>query len=203
MPRDRVAGIVLAAGTSSRAGAENKLLLPVEGVPLVRRGVEAALEAGLDPVLVVTGIDAAGIRKALAGLAVGWVEGPVGSPAMSASLARGVAAVPADAVGAAVLLGDMPWVGAAHLNRLLEAFRTLPVPGVCVPTFGGMRGNPLVWSSVFFGEILMLTGDVGARGLLARHPDRVREVEMDDEAVLSDIDTLDDWRSARPPTGGG
>ncbi|MEO8704599.1 MAG: NTP transferase domain-containing protein [Kofleriaceae bacterium] len=186
-PARAVAAIVLAAGRSSRMGT-NKLLVELAGKPLVRHAVDAALGSSARPVIVVTGNDAAGVRAALAGCEVTYVDNPDYASGMASSLRAGIAAVP-DAAGALVCLGDMPRITSAHLAALLAAFADAADDGtIVVPTHERKRGNPVLWGRRRFAEIATLAGDVGARALIERHPDAVRWVALDD-AILVDVDT--------------
>ena len=182
----RIAGIVLAAGTSSRMG-RNKLTTPVNAKPMVRHAVEAALAAGLDPVIVVTGHDAAAVREALNGAAVRFVQNDAFADGLSTSLRAGIGAVPGTCDGAVVLLGDMPGIGPALIGRLRTAFA--PGHAICVATAQGQRGHPVLWGRQFFAEILELNGDAGARSLMTIHADQLCEVEAGDDTPLADIDT--------------
>jgi CTP:molybdopterin cytidylyltransferase MocA/xanthine/CO dehydrogenase XdhC/CoxF family maturation factor len=182
----RIAGIVLAAGASSRMG-HNKLTAPVNAKPMIRHAVEAALAAGLDPVIIVTGHDAAAVRGALDGIAVRFVQNDDFAHGLSTSLRAGIGAVPGDCDGAMVLLGDMPGIGPALIGRLRNAFA--PGRAICVATAHGRRGHPVLWGRQFFAEILELNGDAGARSLMAAHEDQLCEVEAGDDAPLADIDT--------------
>jgi molybdenum cofactor cytidylyltransferase len=94
-----------------------------------------------------------------------------------------------DLDGVIVCLGDMPMVAGRDLDRLIGAFNPLEGRAIVVPVRHGKRGNPILWSSRFFPEMAALTGDVGARKLIAEHADLVAEIEMDSDAVLVDIDT--------------
>jgi molybdenum cofactor cytidylyltransferase len=185
----RVAAIVLAAGRSTRMGAANKLLADVGGKPMVRHAVEAALASQARPVLVVTGHQADDVRAVLAGLDVTFVANPDFAEGLSSSLKAGIRAVPADAIGAVVLLGDMPRINAAHLDTMIAACPSPAGAAIVVPVHQGQRGNPVLWPAELFGEMLALEGDAGARSLLARHPDRVRGVDLGTDAVLMDVDT--------------
>src|SRR5512137_1170761 len=100
-----IAGILLAAGAATRMGS-NKLLMEIEGEALVRRATRCAIEAGLDPLLVVTGHEGERAAAALAGLACRIVPNPGWREGQGSSLAAGVAAVPADAEAAVILLAD-------------------------------------------------------------------------------------------------
>jgi molybdenum cofactor cytidylyltransferase len=187
----RIAAIVLAAGRSTRMGAANKLVADVGGRPMVRHAVEAALASHARAVLVVTGHQADDVRAALAGLDVTFVTNPDFAEGLSTSLKAGVRAVPADATGAVVLLGDMPRINAAHLDTLIAACASPAGAAIVVPVHEGQRGNPVLWPAELFGEMLALEGDAGARSLLAKHPDRVREIDLATDAVLMDVDTPD------------
>jgi molybdenum cofactor cytidylyltransferase len=187
--RPQIAAIVLAAGRSTRMGAANKLLADIAGSPMVRRVAEVALASRARPVLVVTGHQAGEVRAALAGLDVGYVANPDYAQGLSTSLKVGIAAVPAAADGALVLLGDMPRITAGHVDRLIEAFAAEQGRCIVVPVHQGRRGNPVLWPPAFFAEMLELEGDAGARKLLAAHADQVREVDLGTDAVFMDVDT--------------
>ena len=184
-----IAAIVLAAGRSTRMGAETKLLADLAGKPLVRHVVEAALASRARPVLVVTGHQAASIVAALAGLEVTVVDNPDYAVGLSSSLKAGIAAVPGGCAGALILLGDMPQITGAHLDRLIAAFAAEEGAATIVPTYEGQRGNPVLWPRAYFAEMLQLDGDAGARRLLTAHADRVREIDLDTDAILADVDT--------------
>lgn len=185
----KVAAIVLAAGQSRRMGAENKLLADVAGKPMVVHAVEAARAADTSSVIVVTGHEAADVRAALAGHEVGFVHNPDYAQGLSGSLRTAAAAAPTDADAVIVLLGDMPGVTAAHIDRLIAAFNPVEGRAICVPTRDGKRGNPVLWARRFLPEMAELRGDVGAKPLIGQNEDLVVEVEMTDRGVLEDIDT--------------
>jgi molybdenum cofactor cytidylyltransferase len=184
----RIAALVLAAGQSRRMG-RNKLLLPIDGTPMVARTVDALIASAATDIVVVTGHQGDEVRAVLTGRSVAFVHNPDYAAGLSSSVKTGIAALPEDADGALVCLGDMPLVGPTHLDRLIAAFN--PVEGrlICVPTYDGKRGNPVLWARQLFGEMAGLSGDVGARGLLERHADAVCEVAMSDAGVLLDVDT--------------
>jgi molybdenum cofactor cytidylyltransferase len=187
----RIAAIVLAAGRSTRMGAANKLLAEVGGRPMVRHAVEAALASRARPVLVVTGHQVDDVRASLAGLDVTFVANPDFAQGLSSSLKAGIRAVPADAAGALVLLGDMPRIEAEHLDAMIAAFVSEGGEPIVVPVHRGQRGNPVLWPAELFGEMLALDGDAGARSLLTKHAHGVREIDLGTDAVLMDIDTPD------------
>jgi molybdenum cofactor cytidylyltransferase len=183
-----VAAVVLAAGRSTRMGS-NKLLEPLGGVPLVRRVAEAAIEAKLEPVVVVTGHDGAAVGATLDGLSVRLVENPDFADGLSTSLKVGIGSLPQGLDGAMILLGDMPLVTASLLRRLVAAFEAEPGGLAAVPLHEGEWGNPVILAPALFGDVQGLSGDTGARGLLESRRDMVIEVPVSDDAVVVDVDT--------------
>lgn len=191
-PGREVAAVVLAAGRSSRMAPHNKLLVPDgTGRPMVARVVDGALASRARPVLVVTGHRGGEVAAALGGRPVQVVVAPDFAAGLSASLRTGLAAVPGGCAAALVCLGDMPLVTGAMIDRLIEAHDPLEGRAIIVPTCRGKRGNPVLWDRQFFPEIAALTGDGGARPLLERHSEWVAEVELGDDAVLRDFDTVE------------
>jgi len=185
----RIAALVLAAGQSRRMGTLNKLLIGIDGKPMVRRVAEAAAASAASPLIVVTGHEREKVEAALAGLTLSCVANPDYALGLSTSLKRGLAALPADVDGAVICLGDMPMVSADTINRLIGAFNPVEGRAVCVPTRRGKRGNPVLLARRLFADLNGVSGDVGAREIIAAHPELVAEVEMESDAVLTDIDT--------------
>jgi molybdenum cofactor cytidylyltransferase len=184
-----IACIILAAGQSRRMGRINKLLATIDGKPMVRWAAEAALASAAAPVFVVLGHEAAQVRAALADLKVTFVENPDYAQGIAGSVKRGIAALPAGIDGAVVCLGDMPRITARQIDRLIAAYNPVEGRALCIPTWRGKRGNPVLIGKRFFAEMQALTGDVGARPLISQYPELTCEVAMDDDAVLVDIDT--------------
>ena len=110
---------------------------------------------------------------------------------LSASLKAGISAVPADARAAIVCLGDMPLVTGRMLDRLVAAYDPDEGRAIVAPTHQGKLGNPVLWDRRYFQDILGLTGDGGARKLLEAHAEDIAEVDIGDDAVLRDFDTLE------------
>ncbi len=182
----RIAALVLAAGQSRRMGPANKLLAEVDGAAMLQRALEAARASQAASLLVVTGHERERIEAAVD---APTVHNPDYGEGLSTSLRAGIAALPEDIDGAVVLLGDMPFVSAAHIDRLIAAFNPLEGRSICVPTFNGKRGNPVLWGRELFAEMGGISGDVGAKHLIGANGDLLVEVPMPDEGVLHDVDT--------------
>jgi molybdenum cofactor cytidylyltransferase len=192
----RIAAIVLAAGTSSRMAPRNKLLELIDGKAIVARTTEAAVASGANPVVVVTGFAARRVAEALRDIRIIVVHNPDFQQGLSASLRAGLYALPADAEGALICLGDMPNVEASVLRALMAAFTECS--SICVPVRHGRRGNPVLWGKDYFPEMMELAGDVGAKSLLSRHAEHVIEVEVESDGIFEDVDAPGDLTRLAP-----
>jgi molybdenum cofactor cytidylyltransferase len=168
---------------------ENKLLADVDREAMILRTVKAVLASAARPVLVVTGHQQDAIAKALAALDVRLIHNPHYAEGLSTSLRVGLSALPDNADAAIISLGDMPNVSAGQIDRLIAAFNPTEGRAICVPTHHGKRGNPVLWGAEFFPEMMTVGGDAGAKHLIGDYGDAVCEVEMENDAVLTDIDT--------------
>jgi molybdenum cofactor cytidylyltransferase len=195
--RPKVAAVVLAAGQSRRMGHINKLLELVDEVPLIRRVVETVFASQAAPVVVVTGYEAEEVKAALSALDVIFVHNPNYADGLSTSLKTGLAAVPRDCAAAVVCLGDMPMIAPKHIDALIERCDPEAGRAVGVPVHLGKRGNPVLWARRFFEAMTDVSGDVGARHLIGAHAELVYEVEFEDTAVLTDLDTPEEWSQFR------
>ncbi|MEZ5924975.1 MAG: molybdopterin-binding/glycosyltransferase family 2 protein [Hyphomicrobiaceae bacterium] len=186
----KVAAIVLAAGRSTRMGeGRNKLTTELDGKAIVRRTVEAALASKARPIVVVTGHQREAVEAALAGLDVSLAHNPDFAEGLSTSLRTGLSALPVDVDAVAVLLGDMPLLPPALIDRLIAAFEPKEGRAIVVPVRNGRRGNPVIWGRGYFAALMSLRGDVGAKHVLAENAEAVAEVEAQTDAIFIDIDT--------------
>lgn len=201
----RVAAVVLAAGSSTRFAAEGgveetKLVALLDGEPLVRRIVRAAMASRANPVVVVVGHAQRAVEEAIADLPAAIAINPDYSSGIASSLRVGLQATPGDADGAVVLLGDMPKVEAGLINALIETFLAQPHARAVAPLQGGRRGNPVLLGRTLFPEAERLRGDEGARRLLNSLDSRsVVEIDAHGYDVSFDIDRPQDLACARKP----
>ncbi|MCZ6448703.1 MAG: nucleotidyltransferase family protein [Alphaproteobacteria bacterium] len=190
-PAPRIAAVVLAAGRSTRAGATNKLLAPIDGIPMVARAVARIKGSGASPIIVVTGHQSAAVRTALADTAVTFAHNPDFAQGMAGSIGAGIEALPGDVAGALICLGDMPAIEAAEIDRLIEAFDAHGGAAICVPKAGRRRGNPVLFARRFFPELRALEGDNGAKIVIAAHAESLAEIPMAGTGTLVDLDTVE------------
>lgn len=184
-----VGGLLLAAGRSRRMGRANKMLVEIDGVPMVLHAARALIASGADPVVVVLGHEPAAVEAALKDLPVTFVRNPDYADGLSTSLKAGLGALPDHCNGAVIALGDMPGVTAADIDSVIDAFDPAAGHTICVPTHNGKRGNPVLWGRRYFAEMAGVSGDVGARHLIGENADQVVEVPRENPGVLIDLDT--------------
>ncbi len=191
----RIAALVLAAGQSTRMGDANKLTLPLRGEPLVCHAVDALYGTSVSEIVVVTGHDEAALRAALGDRSVSFVHNPSYAGGMATSISAGIAVV-ADADAALLCLADMPAVPALVIEALIAAF-TSP-DAIVLPVFAGRRGHPVLFGANHFPALRALSGDRGARDVLAEASSDVIEVGCEAPGIHQDIDTPEDLaRSSR------
>jgi molybdenum cofactor cytidylyltransferase len=197
MPADRggpVAGVILAAGSSSRLG-RNKLLVPIGGTTLLRRAATAAIEAGLDPVLVVLGHELERTLAELGGLDCRAVPNPDHAQGINTSLRAGIRAVPPEAPAAVVLLADMPLVTARMIRAVVGAFRAGSAPLV-LSTYGGVLAPPTLYARALFPELGAPSGEGCGKRVMTRHRAEAAELAWPADA-LADIDLPGDLDRVR------
>jgi len=194
-PKSRVAGVLLAAGRSTRMGGDRpKQLAELGGGPLVRRAAETALVSRLAEVVVVLGHRAEEVASALDGLAVTTVTNPDHRRGQSTSVRAGVAALGPEVDAALFLLADQPLLTPPILDRLIAAFEETGGP-IVVPTHGGRRRAPALFARPLFEELAGLRGDAGGRKLMPRHAGEIVTVEIEDGRHLADVDTEEQLRA--------
>jgi CTP:molybdopterin cytidylyltransferase MocA/enamine deaminase RidA (YjgF/YER057c/UK114 family) len=188
--------LVLAAGRSSRSGPRHKLLAPDDaGVPMIARTLRAVCASTVETVIVVLGYRAAEIRAAIDahapyGRDVGITIAADYADGLSASLRAGMRAVESrHPSGVLVCLGDMPWVGADVIARLLARHRRTGAP-VTVPVHDGRPGHPVLWDRAMIPDLMALDGDRGGGALIRALGARVATVTAD-AAIHEDFDTPD------------
>jgi molybdenum cofactor cytidylyltransferase len=190
---EKKAGIVLAAGGSTRLGSP-KQLLSWQGIPLVRHVAERALQAGLSPVIVVTGAHAGDIAQALGELDVNIAHNPDWELGQSTSIRAGLQALPSSVGAAVFLLSDQPQVPKKLLDELCHAHAYSLSP-IVAPRVYGKRANPVLFDRSAFPELLALEGDTGGRVLFSKQSRfTVEWVDWDDASLLLDVDTPGDYQ---------
>jgi len=186
-----IGALVLAAGRSRRMGTQ-KLLLPLQGRPVIAHVVDELLRSRMDRVLVVVGEDEGPIREAIADRPVQFVTNSRAEGEMLSSVRCGLAVLPAQCAAVLVALGDQPGIAAPVVAKLVDAFGA-DGGGIVVPTYQGKRGHPLLIAMRYRNEILTRYDNVGLRGLLDAHPEDVLGVEVASPDVLEDIDVPADY----------
>lgn len=191
-----VTAIILAAGESRRMGAQNKLLLPLNGKAVIEHVVDHVLESAAGEAIVVLGHEADRIKEQLKTKPVRFVMNHEFHLGMTTSICAGVAAASPQSEGFMICLSDLPFISTQEFTQLIRAFEiasTESKKSIVVPMHQGRRGNPVIFSARFKEEILAHKALQGCKGLIKQHPEAVLEVEIAVDNILKDIDTIADY----------
>jgi molybdenum cofactor cytidylyltransferase len=187
----KVAGVILAAGKSTRMGQLKQLAL-IGKRHLINIVIENALASDLDAIILVLGFEAERIGTVLdVGLfreRLKVIVNPAFEKGMSSSLITGLREVENKHDAVMFLLGDQPLVASRHINAIIDGYRR-SVPDICVPEYGGKQGNPVLFDRRLYSELTKLRGDIGGRFLLGRQDVKVTRVRIEDVGQNLDIDT--------------
>jgi molybdenum cofactor cytidylyltransferase len=195
-----VTAIVLAAGGSTRMG-QNKLVLEIGGEAVVRRAVRAAVESGVDDVVVVLGHEAPRVEAELSGLSCRPVVNPDHARGVGTSLRFGITQAATSASAIVVVLADMPFVSASMIGTVVERYRTTGAPLV-VSQYGDVEAPPNLYDRSLFEELLSVPDERCGKRVLRRHKHEAVVVTWPEEA-LKDIDVAEDYERARAQRAGG
>ena len=187
-----IGAVILAAGASSRMGAP-KQLMKYAGETLVRRAAGAAREAGCHPVVVVTGAYADLVTDELRGLDLRTAHNPEWESGMGSSIRAGFRAIAetSNQVAAVIImLCDQPFVTRDVLSGLILAQRGSG-SAIVASSYGSTVGVPALFGREFFGELLELEGESGAKQIIQKHSDRVQVLPFPQGEM--DLDTPADF----------
>ena len=193
-----VAGVVLAAGSSTRMG-RNKLFFDLDGETLLKRVVRRAIGAGLDPVIVVVGHEAERARAELAQLPCTPIDNPDHALGINRSLRTGISHVPDRARAAVVMLADMPFVTGPMVAELVTRYRESTAPLV-ISTYGDVNAPPMLYDRTLFSELRQMTGEGCGRQVVKRHRHEALAVSWP-PAALQDVDVPEDYERIQAELG--
>ncbi|MCX5823442.1 MAG: molybdenum cofactor cytidylyltransferase [Deltaproteobacteria bacterium] len=189
-----ISAIVLAAGESRRMGRP-KQLLEWQGKTLLQHVLESLINSNADEIILVLGHETDRIRKSLPALQIKIVINPDYKQGMASSLRQGLLAMDPRSEAFLVLLADQPGIGPEIMNRMIREFqRADPRRGIVRPVYRGLRGHPVLIGVRYLQEALQLQGDVGARQILVNHPTDILEIEVNQDGILNDIDTPEEYQ---------
>jgi CTP:molybdopterin cytidylyltransferase MocA len=183
-----IVGLLLAAGGARRFGSQ-KLLAPFRGQPLVRHAA-AALASAVDQTIAVVGRDGDDVGRSLAGVVDEIVENPDWSTGLASSVRRGIGALPSTAEAVVVALGDQPAIDPAIARAVVARWRETG-QAIVAPQFRDGRGHPVLFARAVFEELRQVEGDVGAKRVIERAPERVAIIAVDAD-MPADVDTPGD-----------
>jgi molybdenum cofactor cytidylyltransferase len=171
-----------------------KQLLKLGRVTVLEQVLKTFKASKADEVLVVLSVHPGVRRGRLLGAKL--VLNPESSGGISSSILVGLDAIDRNSEAVLFGMGDKPFVSVATIDRIIESYQTSRI-GIVIPVYRGRRGNPVLFSRDFFDELRTLSGDVGGKAVIRKHAESIREVEVDDDGILVDIDTRADFEKAK------
>ena len=186
---ERVAGIILAAGGSRRFG-KPKQILTWKGEPFIKQVMSTALKAGLSPIILVTGAHHEQISKLVDEEGIQVVYNPEWESGQSTSVRAGLNVLDPNVGGAVFLLADQPQIPVTLIRAMVELHASTLSP-IIAPMVKGQRATPVLFDRSTFADFALIEGDQGGRTLFARNP--VRWLEWQDESILLDVDSPEDY----------
>ena len=190
----RLVGLVLAAGQSRRFPGRNKLLVEVDGAPLLLRTVSVLQKAGLQDIRCISGADHEVMSPLLAAAGAQCIQNSRFAEGMGASLAFGARSIEPEATGGIlVCLADLPFLSVESVGKVIQAFRAHACERIAQPIHDGRAGHPLLFPTRCVEELRALSGDVGAKAILRRESANLIRVEVESPGIYLDMDTPDDF----------
>jgi molybdenum cofactor cytidylyltransferase len=198
-----ISAIVLAAGESKRMG-QPKQLLEWQGKTLLQHVLESLISSDADEIILILGHESDRIRESLSALPIKIVINPDYKQGMASSLRQGLLAMDPKSEAFLVLLADQPSIGPDIMNDMIREFQQAdPKRGIVRPVYRGLQGHPVLIGAQYLQEALQLQGDVGARQILMNHLDDILEIDVDQDVVLKDIDTPEEYQKYTKQAGPG
>jgi molybdenum cofactor cytidylyltransferase len=191
--------IVLAAGKSTRMEGHNKLLAMVQGKPMIRAVVEAALDSKVDEIIVVLGWDENRVRELLADLPCRLIVNREFEKGQSSSLRAGLSEVDPETRAVLVLPGDIAKIDSRSIDKVVNSY-ILDGGTILVAAHNGRHGHPILIDRELFGDIAHITEETrGLKSVIKNHENEIRLVEVGTDNVLRDVDTPDDLHHLTSP----
>jgi len=189
----KISATILAAGQSSRMEDDNKLLLPINETPMISHVCKTVLDAGLDPVVVVTGFESDLVTQAIPTGVNEIIFNSHWQSGMASSIYKGMSILPQNVDGNMIVLGDMPMISKDTLILLMDEFIAQRGKHIIYPVYMERQANPVIFPKKYFQEILASTGDRGCKRVLKQYPDDAVGVSIDSQDVVLDCDNEIDY----------
>jgi molybdenum cofactor cytidylyltransferase len=187
----KIAGLILAAGGSSRMGDENKLMMPFQGKPMLKHVVNASLNSNMTQTFVVVGHQSSEIKNLVQSDDIQCVENEQWETGMASSIVAGISQLK-QFDGFLILLGDMPLVTPELINEIIFHGSA---DKIVIPIKDGLHGNPVFFGSKFRDELLTLYGDSGAKKVIQDNLLSMIKIEIQSNTIFKDYDTKESLES--------
>jgi len=188
-----ISAILLAAGQSKRMNGENKLTKEIQGIPLIKLSVKNILASSIDELIIVLGYQKEIIEKLIdKNEKIKFFFNKDFESGMASSIKAGLNHLSKNTEAFFICLGDMPMVNSDIYNQLIKSRSQ---KDILVPTYKSQQGNPVLFNKSMKEKIMTITGDMGAKKILELNKDKILNLEVNDQSIIKNFNTLDDFNS--------
>ena len=188
-----ISSILLAAGESKRMKGDNKLTKEINGIPLIRHSIDNILSSSIDELIIVLGYQKEIIKNFIdENDKIKIVFNNQFKTGMASSIKSGIKNLSTKTEAFFICLGDMPMINKHIYNDLIKHVNNKEI---IIPTYKKQQGNPILFSIKMKNEIMNIEGDVGAKEILKKNKDKIFNLQINDQAILKNYNTLDSFNS--------
>ena len=189
----KIAVTILAAGGSTRMAELNKLLLLIDGKPMIYSVCKMVLDAKVNQIILVTGYQNKKVEKSIPKGIYTIVNNVEWENGMMSSIYAGMSRLDKDVEGNMIVLGDMPLISTRTINKIIEEFKKHNGNHIVYPVYNSRQANPVIFPRKYFSEILSSKGDKGCKRVLKKYPGDAVGIPINTDEVIIDCDTRDDY----------
>lgn len=185
-----ITGIIMASGFSNRMG-KNKLLLNINGKPIIKWVIEAIEKSNIDNIILVYNNEK--VKDLCSEKNIKFVYNSKPHFGQSQSLKLGVINSPKESQAFMFFVADQPFINPSTINRIIDTY-TKTKSEIVVPLYNNKKGNPVIFSSEFRNTLMKIEGDKGGREIIKKNKGKVCFVSIDNHIIGKDIDTWDEYQ---------
>ena len=188
-----ISAILLAAGKSTRMINENKLSKNYDGIPLIKHSVKNILSSNINELIIVLGYQNETIKSLIDyDRKIKFIYNKEFENGMASSIKAGIKNLSEKTQAFFICLGDMPFVSKDVYNKLIKSKKN---EKIIAPIFESRRGHPVLFDISMKNEIMLISGDVGAKEILKKNKDKIFNLEINDQGIIQDFNTQDNFIS--------
>jgi len=186
-----ISAILLAAGKSKRMNGENKLCKKLHGIPMINHSIKNILSSSIDELIIVLGHENKVVQNLIKkNNKIKFILNNKYETGIASSIKTGIKCLSINSKAFFICLGDMPMVNKNVYNKLINSRKN---EDIIIPTYKGIRGNPILFSKSMINQIMNIEGDIGAKNILNINKNILLHIEIDDEGIRKDFNFIENF----------